>query len=388
MAAKGKGLLAPVPQTRQAKKPGKQSKPKTPGKPKPAGKTQGQGLLSGAPQEIIDAAQRSNEQTARTNFNLNNRASESNPFGTRQTVLNPDGTTSESLTLEESQQRQLDAQNAREEGMQDFAGRKFKEVDSRYSSPYDLSGLKNDPNSLDFTAERARIEGDIYNRYKQDLDTQFSAENQEFERRMASQGIPAGSAQYNRLQQQMQQNQARAYQDARTQAVQSSGDEMTRSFGMAMDSRARAVDEYNMGRDRPYQELSNVMSGMNGPQMPNFQARGGTEVKPVDVEGIGTAQMGINQQANQNRWQSQQNALDRAAQARVASIGKSGGGFNIDQYKAQLQADTDAYAQRQAIQNQYRVQPKRPSAIGQAGAGIAAGIGQGLGAGLTNYFTK
>lgn len=371
MAAKAKGLLAPKPVTRSTGKKRSSSRRSSPVDPysNPAG--------------IAGRQSQANQEAAQRQFLLNNPTTESNQYGSQNTTLNADGTVSKSTTLSPEMQKLWDLQNARESQAGEFANSKFGDVSKAYSSPYDLSGLGNDPSKMDFSADRSRIEGEIYNRYKQDLDTQFAQQNQDFERSMSARGIPMGSEQYNRAQQKMAQDQARAYQDARTQALQTSGDEMTRSFGMAMDSRQRAVDEYNMGRDRPYSELANVLGTMKGPQDPQFQARAGTQVNPVDETALGTAQMGINQQGVQNKFTAGQNALDRATQLRAASMSKGGGSdFNPAAYRQQGQIDNELYAQRLQIQNQYAQKPKQPNALVQAGGQIISGLARGAGAAL------
>lgn len=382
--AKARGLLSAVPE--RARSTNKKPAPKKPRKPKPVAPVDPYSDPAG----IAAKQAEENRRTAETNFRLNNRASETNAFGSRETRLNEDGTTSETINLSPEQQRQLDLQNQREERLGGIANAKLGEVGDTYGQKYDLSGLKNDPNSLDFSAERSRIEGEVYNRYKQDLDTQYGQEQQDFARRMAAEGIPEGSERYNRAQQQMAQNQARGYQDARTQATQLSGDEMTRSFGMAMDSRGRAVDEYNMQRDRPYSELSNVLSGMNGPQLPQFQQRAGTNQEAVDVAGLGQAQMGLNEAARQRSFDAREREKDRQAQLRAASAGRGGGGGGFDEaaYRAQGNVDNELYDQRLAIQNKYKQNPKQPNSLVQAGSGLLSGIGAGIGSYLGGRFGK
>ena len=378
--AKARGLLSAVPE--RARSTNKKPAPKKPRKPKPVAPVDPYSDPAG----IAAKQAEENRRTAETNFRLNNRASETNAFGSRETRLNEDGTTSETINLSPEQQRQLDLQNQREERMGGIANAKLGEVGDTYGQKYDLSGLKNDPNSLDFSAERARIEGEVYNRYKQDLDTQYGQEQQDFARRMAAEGIPEGSERYNRAQQQMAQNQARGYQDARTQATQMSGDEMTRSFGMAMDSRGRAVDEYNMQRDRPYGELSNVLSGMNGPQLPQFQQRAGTNQEAVDVAGLGQAQMGLNEAARQRSFDAREREKDRQAQLRAAGMSRGGGGGGFDEaaYRAQGNVDNELYDQRLAIQSKYNQKPKSPNGLVQAGSSLLGGLAAGAG----GYFAK
>lgn len=382
--AKARGLLSAIPKTAVAKTKKTADKKRSARRAAPAVDPYSD------PAGIAAKQAEENRRTAEANFKLNNRASETNAFGSRETRLNEDGTTSETINLSPEQQRQLDLQNQREERLGGIANAKLGEVGDTYGQKYDLSGLKNDPNNLDFSAERARIEGEVYNRYKQDLDTQYAQEQQDFARRMAAEGIPEGSERYNRAQQQMAQNQARGYQDARTQATQISGDEMTRSFGMAMDSRGRAVDEYNMQRDRPYSELSNVLSGMNGPQLPQFQQRAGTNQEAVDVAGLGQAQMGLNEAARQRAFDAREQEKNRQAQYRVAGMSRGGGGGGFDEaaYRAQGAVDNELYDQRLAIQNKYKQTPKQPNSLVQAGSGLLSGIGAGIGNYLGGRFGK
>lgn len=172
------------------------------------------------------------------------------------------------------------------------------------------------PGAEDFSAERNRIETDMFNHQKQDLDTRYKQESDDFEQKMANQGVDIGSPRYQREKELFERGRNQAYTDARFGAMQNAGAEQSRLFGDAMSAHQQGTRDVSDLRTLRTNDLAALLN-------PAF-----------------SAQQGINQQneANTNRaftrsendrtrqFQKSENAKTRSAQARASG----GGGNSLD----------------------------------------------------------
>lgn len=84
----------------------------------------------------------------------------------------------------------------------------------------------------DFSADGQRVANSVYDQAASRLDPQWKNNQGDFDAKMAAQGIPVGSAAYNRAAQEMSNERNDAYNQANYSAIQAGGAEQSRLFGM------------------------------------------------------------------------------------------------------------------------------------------------------------
>jgi len=176
------------------------------------------------------------------------------------------------------------------------------------------------PGADDFTAEKARVENEMFSRAKGDLDTRYQQESSDFEQRMANEGVDIGTPRYQREKELFERSRNQAYSDARFGAMQNAGAEQSRLFQDALSAHQQGASDTVNLRTMRINDLASILN----PAL--------------------TAQQSINQQreadANRNFTQTEnnkqrnftkrENALTRRAQGRNSG-GGGGGALDINQ---------------------------------------------------------
>lgn len=324
------------------------------------------------PKSVINEQARANQKAMEDAARYNRPTSETNPFGTKKTIQNPDGSFSEETTLTPDQQAIVDQQESRDI---ELGGKINAGISGLYNGAFNLDGLGNDPTKMDFSADRRRIEDQIYNRYQELNKDRFAQEDEALSQRLINSGIPVGSELYNKQMMEAQRRRSDENSGAFTNAVQLGGAELSRSTDLGMRARGMAIDERLMQRDRPYQEMANLMGMQAGPQLPNFQARSDISVPGLDITGTSTNY-------------SQINKMGRGGGGR----GGGGGGPAVDP-NAPYDPNQDFALQRWKYQQDYMNanKPKGPSTGSQIGGwlgGVAGSALSGLGYGLGQKWAK
>lgn len=257
----------------------------------------------------------------------------------------------------------------REQGMYDQALR-------GYQDPFSFDGLPDIPS--DFSADRQKIEDQLYQRESSRLDEQYGRQAQEFEQSMANRGIPVGSQLYNKMQSEFERNKADAYSGARQNAIQTAGAEEQRLFGNAMQGRQQGIGERQYTRGLPLSELSGLMGlgmGVNS----QFQSYQGQGVNPTDIAGISQGYYGLGQEA-------------KLAREQMANNKKIAGSANPNDWLARMNAETqqrkDLLQFQSDLNNQNK--PKSPGFgdyAGAAGASFLGSAANAFGQGLGNKIT-
>lgn len=119
-------------------------------------------------------------------------------------------------------------------------------IDASQFSPYarvDLSGIADIPGQNDYSADRQRVEDAQYGRATSRLDPQIQQEQQSMESKLANQGLQPGSEAWNAEMDNFNRQKNDAYSGARQDAILSGGNEQSRMFGDALQSRQQAVGE-------------------------------------------------------------------------------------------------------------------------------------------------
>lgn len=324
---------------------------------------------------------------------------ESNPFGSQVLKQDENGNTTIETNMDPGQKGILDQQVQRDTGLGGIAQGQIGGVQSAYANPLDISGIGNDPRTMDFSADRQRIEQGYVDRFNQLNGDRFKQEQDANAQSLANRGIATGSDLYNRELERLNRQQGDERQSAIFNAMDRGGAEMQRSYSMGADARDRSINETLMQRDRPYQELANVMSGIQGPVMPQFN----------NILDSNLALRGQRQQEDQfgqsMGFQRKESALDRKQRNYLANLnrggrGGGGGGGAGPEWQQMGFSSPMEYVQWQTEQNRANKQwdyannpqfqqPKQPSFGSQlVGALVGAGtkgLGDKLGSKVYDY---
>lgn len=171
------------------------------------------------------------------------------------------------------------------------------------------------PGAEDFSADRARVENDLFSHAKQDLDTRYKQETDDFEQRMANQGIDIGSQRYQRERELFDRGRNQAYSDARFGAMKDAGAEQSRLFQDALSSRQQGANEAINLRTMRINDLASILNPALTAQQSINQQR----------EANANRQFTASENQRQRNFTQRENALTRAASRRNA-----GGGQNLD----------------------------------------------------------
>ncbi len=161
-------------------------------------------------------------------------------------------------------------------------------------------------NMGNFEESRGRMEDSYANRFKRLYGDQFSQAQQDLKTSLIQQGFAPGTAQYQKAIDQL---------DARQRETQN--DWLDRSIQQGAQESQRYQDVSNKGRDQSLQEtlaLQQQKSNLDPKNMPTWQ---GTEVKPVDTEGVYGSYTG----AKSSKY-AQDKAAEREEAARQAELEK------------------------------------------------------------------
>lgn len=172
-------------------------------------------------------------------------------------------------TLSPEQQKLYDQQTQLGGSLNQLAIDQTGRLGSVLGSPINASGLPSVEN--DYSADRTRIEGDMFAR----LNPQLEQQKNQLETTLVNQGFQRGTEAFNSA----MDEQNRATNDQRLAITAQGGNEQSRMFGMAQSNRQRSLQEMLALRNQPINEISALMSGgqVSLPQgqqynAPNMQA--------------------------------------------------------------------------------------------------------------------
>lgn len=168
------------------------------------------------------------------------------------------------VTLSPEQQRLYDLNTQTQEGLGKIGLEQTKRIGGVLSSPIDASGLPQTPG--DFSADRTRIEGDLFSR----LNPQLERDRTSLETNLVNQGFQRGTEAFNNAMDQY----GRQSNDARLAVTAQGGDEQSRMFNMANANRSERLKEMLALRNQPINEITALLSGsqVSLPSGPNYNA--------------------------------------------------------------------------------------------------------------------
>lgn len=229
--------------------------------------------------------------------------------------------------------------------------------------------------NLDFSAERQRIEDQVYNQQTKRLDERFGREREQMAQQLANQGIPMGSEAYNNAMKDFDMRRNDAYESARGQAMQMGGQEADRLYSQATGARGQLYNEQLQNYRQPLETLGAINPYFNTGAQGEFLGR---EQEFTRDERLGSQDFQAQQAAKGFDYQKELDKLNN--QARLQQVRSSGGG------------GTDQMAlENQRFQNQMKLQDRnffnqQALAAAQGGGGaplpsVGAGFGSGFAAG-------
>jgi hypothetical protein len=260
------------------------------------------------------------ERYAQDEFNKNliaNRPNQETIGGSRQYITNPDGSITAVDSLDQGQQALYD---------QDLAGRQTANEmflsglqGSQFGQAYDMSGLPQSPLSQDLASERARIEGEVFDRDAGLINRQADRERERLEQQLYQRGNVPGTPAYDAAMRQFNEGLESQLSQARQNAVAVGGQEFERNFNIGTQGRQNALSEMVFGRTQPMSELQALQGFGGGPTMlPNFFG-----FQPIQYGGPQLGQyLGFGLEAELGRGQ-----LDVSRIAANRSGGGGGGGY-------------------------------------------------------------
>lgn len=243
-----------------------------------------------------------------------------NDFGSRVIETDANGNTIQKDTMAPDQKNLLDDQVGRDNRFGDILDSQIGGVQQAYANPLDISGIGNDPRNMDFQANRKAMEDRYMGRFNELNGSRFTDDQNSLEQQMANRGIAPGNPLYEKEMQRLSRQQADERSGALMNALNMSGTEMQRDYSLGADARDRSINETLMQRDRPYQEMANVLGNVQGPMLPQFQDILG---QSVQMRGLDQNQQQFEDTMGFNR---QQNKLNRKQQSYLANLNRGGGG--------------------------------------------------------------
>jgi hypothetical protein len=245
--------------------------------------------------DIANQQAQYNSNLALQQSKLNN-PNQYNPFGSRTTTYNPDGSSSVNTTLDPTQQQLFNNANNLNLGIQNRA-------QGMVGSGLNYSNAPGMPNASQSDLDSTR--NAVYDQQARYLDPQYQQGASDLNSQLANKGIMEGSDAWNRAQNNFSLQKTAAYGDARDRAIQAGGAEQSRLFGLGMQARQEGVNEANSQYNGNINGL-NALKGAGSYTMPTFQGTTGTNIGNVDY--MNAAQMGYNGALGNSNAQAASNA--------------------------------------------------------------------------------
>jgi hypothetical protein len=257
-----------------------------------------------------------------------NRFNWTDPYGNTQSwSQDEDGNWTLSQDLSPEQQAQFDQMNQMQQGYLDQINAQGA-YDTSGISAAQWQGFEGLPGvewqNQDFSADRQRIEDELYGRYSDKLGEEWGRRREDFMQTLADRGIAMGSEGWNRELDSFDDREGQAYDTAMTRAIESGGAEQQRMFGMSLQDLGAQMDvrnlyggeriqDFQMGSQQeqqalgrynqqfwsPYQQMGQMQGFQGGIMGPSFGAPYTQNQPFVNVAGTGFNYWNANQNRNQ-----------------------------------------------------------------------------------------
>lgn len=332
----------------------------------------------GSPEQALASGQMANQNTAAMNANYN-RPDEQGMFGgSQEWSQNPDGSWTKKTSMSGTAQQQTDLGDQMTTMGRQGAVNSMGAALNNYSQPYNYDGISEVMGGQALGDARNKAQQSAFDNQMGRLQPGIEQKRKDFETMAATRGWVPGSKVYEREKTRMEGDIANQTNDIATGAYNTGLNEYNTMFNTSTSDRQRQIQEMNAMRDRPLQEASNMFGMGPGPQIDQFTDYGPINVEGVDASKYYATDMQRRLQSSDQRWQTRQKALDRAAQLKAAGMARPSGpqGENLTAAQQMELARQQMLWERQ---NGFR---PNPNSGGSGWGGVAQGVGQGIGTGL------
>lgn len=210
----------------------------------------------------------------------------------------------------------------------------------------------------DLAADGQRVADSVYGQATSRLDPQFKNQQNDFEARMAAQGIPVGSEAYNRQADQNARDKTDAYNDANFRAIQAGGAEQSRLFGLDLSKGQFA----NQAQDQQYTQNTGDATFHNQTAQTGFQdqmsATGFNNQAGAQEFNQGVTNANLNNAGRQQQIQ-EASYLRNLPLNDIAALLGTGGGVQNPQFNSVSQVGVAAPDYMGQVNNTYSDQYKQ-----------------------------
>lgn len=264
------------------------------------------------------------------------------PYGS--VVYNKDATglpTSVTSSLTPLQQQALDQQNQLAVAL---GGQALNQAGNLPTDKYSLSQFGPSPAITDYSADANKVRDAYYAQQMGMLDPTFAQEKSQLEQNIANRGLPINGEGAKTMEDNLYRRQSDARSQVANNAILAGGNEQSRLLSAALQGRQQGINEYNMERQQPFNELSAYLTGQ-----PVFSAPTANtaqyQVAPADISG----NIYQNYQQNSQNYNNKMNGMyqlagtaataammfsDRRLKRTARPIGKmKGSGLTVYRYR-------------------------------------------------------
>ena len=220
---------------------------------------------------------------------------------------------SQTTSLTPAQQQLFDAQQGVSQKAYDLAGQYADRIGAATEKPFSYDGMPAAP--VYDEAYRAQQRDAIIARNQPQMDRDREA----MRTQAVNQGIAPGSEAWMRL----QDDSNRGINDFRLGADLQAGQAAAQAYGLAGDSRDRAIREAQALRAQPINEIAALLGTGSGVQQPQFGATNNYNIAGTDVAGI----IADNYRAQVQAYQAQQQAAGSMIGGITGLLGAGLGGW-------------------------------------------------------------
>jgi hypothetical protein len=189
---------------------------------------------------------------------------------------------SQTVTLDPSQQRQLDLRNQMGEGALGVGNQMIGNIGEQIQKPFKPEGLPD--LTQDYSSDRQRIEDSLYGRQASRLDDQFGRSEDQMRTRLANQGIEQGTEAFTNAMKDFNYGKNDAYQGAMSNAIAMGGQEQANLDSMARGARQQGFQEQSYERSLPTNELATLLGFSPNVQAPQFTTPPQTGVQNTTLQ--------------------------------------------------------------------------------------------------------
>lgn len=207
-----------------------------------------------------------------------------NPFGSQTVTFDEQGNPIVNQSLSQGQQGILERDTGLSTMGRDLAIQRFGQ--GAYGQEFNPQ-LAARTSTGDLNADRARIEDEVFGRLTRTTNRDFDRERQQMEQDLYNRGIPMEQWQNRPEMQALNERYDTLRQNARAQATELGGQEMSRSFGQNEQLIANQLSQQQGIRNQNLGELGTFAGFGTGLQVPNFQAYQGPQAQYSNPTQIG-----------------------------------------------------------------------------------------------------